>query len=103
MVVEGTLRQLRIAYVDADIAAKMEEAIRVPCALMEIEGVISPRAFAALLTADLREASANLRIYLRPIRRAAPFGSVWRNSIRLDRCARWPASYEREPIKNGAN
>ncbi len=67
-VIDGALAHLDRAYIFADVAAKMAEAVRARAARKEYDGITSARAFAETLTAHLQDVSKDkhLRVLYSP-------------------------------------
>ena len=68
-VIDGALRQLRAAYVDPDLAEKMDQAIRAELAQGYYDRFSDSRLFAAELTTKLREIchDGHLTVAYRPV------------------------------------
>ena len=76
-VIDGAIEQMRRAYIFADVAEKMAEAIQARAARKEYDTITAPREFAETLTRHLQEVSRDkhLRIIFDPNglpQRAAP-------------------------------
>lgn len=56
-VIDGAIEHMQRAYIFADVAAKMSDAIRARAARHEYDGITAPREFAEVLTRHLQEVS----------------------------------------------
>lgn len=67
-VIDGAIDHMRRAYIFADVAEKMAEAIKARAAKKEYDGITDPQEFAKTLTAHLQEVSRDkhLRIIYDP-------------------------------------
>jgi hypothetical protein len=67
-VIDGAIDHMRRAYIFADVAEKMAEAVRRRASLKEYDAMTDPKAFAAALTMHLQEVSRDkhLRILYDP-------------------------------------
>jgi retinol-binding protein 3 len=67
-IIDGAIEHMQRAYIFADLAEKMAEALRGKAASQAYDGLTNPREFAGMLTKDLQEVSRDkhLRIIYEP-------------------------------------
>jgi hypothetical protein len=85
-VIEGTLQNLRDAYVYPEVAARMEQAIRERAAKKEYEGITSARQLAQTLTEHLQAVSRDKHLRVN-YRAAKPGDGDMPGSVRIVRRA----------------
>ena len=90
-VIDGAIDHLRRAYIFADVAERMSEALRAHAARGAYDAIVAPEEFARLLTTQLQEVSRDkhLRIIYNPAgipaRRGAPSGEEQAQQLAAER------------------